>query len=114
MNKPIRRANKQEVRFMKVDINSVHFRPESKLESFVTEKVNKLEQYFDGILGSEVILKLENADGKENKISEIKVKVPGDDLFAKKQASTFEEATDQAVSALRKQLIKYKEKLKNN
>lgn len=99
---------------MKVDINSVHFRSDSKLESFITEKVNKLEQYFDGILGSEVFLKLENTNDKENKISEVKLKVPGDDLFAKKQASTFEEATDQAVSALRKQLIKYKEKLKND
>ncbi len=98
---------------MKVDINSVHFRADVKLEDFITEKVNKLEQYFDGILGSDVMLKVENTDGKDNKIAEVKIKVPGDDLFAKKQAASFEEATDQAVSALRKQLIKYKEKLKS-
>ncbi|MFO8087768.1 MAG: ribosome-associated translation inhibitor RaiA [Bacteroidales bacterium] len=99
---------------MKVDINSVHFRADVKLETFIQEKVNKLEQYFDGILGSDVMLKLDNADGKDNKIAEVKLKVPGEDLFAKKQAKSFEEATDQAVSALRKQLIKYKDKLKNN
>lgn len=97
---------------MKVDINSVHFRADAKLENFITDKVNKLEQFFDGILGSDVMLKLENVDGKENKIAEVKLKVPGDDLFAKKQASSFEEATDQAVSALKKQLIKYKDKIK--
>jgi putative sigma-54 modulation protein len=97
---------------MKVDINSVHFRADVKLENFINEKVNKLEQLFDGILGSEVMLKLENVDGKENKVAEISLKVPGDDLFAKKQASSFEDATDQAVSALRKQLAKYKDKLK--
>jgi putative sigma-54 modulation protein len=97
---------------MKVDINSVHFRSDEKLENFITERLNKLEQFFDGILSGDVMLKLENVDGKENKVAEIKIKVPGDDLFAKKQATTFEEATDQAVSALRKQLIKYKEKLK--
>jgi ribosome-associated translation inhibitor RaiA len=34
-------------------------------------------------------------------------------LFAKKQADTFEEATDLAIDAVRKQLDKYKEKLKN-
>lgn len=97
---------------MKVDINSVHFRADVKLENFINEKVNKLEQLFDGILGSEVMLKVENVDGKENKVAEISLKVPGDDLFAKKQASSFEDATDQAVSALRKQLAKYKDKLK--
>ncbi|MFO8054852.1 MAG: ribosome-associated translation inhibitor RaiA [Bacteroidales bacterium] len=96
---------------MKVHINSVHFRSDSKLEDFITEKVNKLEQYFDGILSAEVILKMENGNGKENKTAEIMVKVPGDDLFAKKQSSTFEESTDQAVSALRRQLVKYKEKI---
>lgn len=99
---------------MKVDINSVHFRADEKLENFITEKLNKLEQYFDGILGGEVMLKIENVDGKENKIAEVKIKVPGDDLFAQKQASTFEEATNQAVSALRKQLLKYKEKMKRS
>lgn len=99
---------------MKVDINSVHFRADVKLENFIQEKINKLEQYYDGILGSDVMLKVENADGKDNKIAEVKIKVPGEDLFAKKQAKSFEEATDQAFSALRKQLIKYKDKLKNN
>jgi putative sigma-54 modulation protein len=36
--------------------------------------------------------------------------VPGNDLFAKKQSKSFEEATDIAVDALRKQLTKHKEK----
>lgn len=95
---------------MKININSVHFRADGKLETFIQEKINKLEQFYDGILSSEVILKLENVNGKENKVAEIKMKVPGDDLFVKKQSSSFEDATDQAVSALRKQLFKYKEK----
>ncbi len=44
------------------------------------------------------------------KIAEIKLLVPGNDLFAKRQCKTFEEATDQAVEALRRQLKKKKEK----
>ena len=48
---------------------------------------------------------------KENKIIEIKLNVPGKELFAKKQTKSFEESTDEAIEALRKQLLKEKEKM---
>ena len=49
-----------------------------------------------------------------NKISELKLSIPANGyLFAKKQADTFEEATDLAIDAIRKQLGKYKDKLKS-
>lgn len=97
---------------MRININSVHFKTDRKLEDFITEKVEKLSSLYDGIVGSEVILKVENTDSPENKIAEIRLEIRGNDLFAKKQCKTFEEATDTAVEALRKQLVKYKEKLK--
>jgi len=40
------------------------------------------------------------------------LKIPGNDLFAKKQSDSFEESTDIAVEALRRQLKKHKEKIK--
>ena len=46
-----------------------------------------------------------------NKIIEIKLNVPGKELFAKKQTKSFEESTDEAIEALRKQLLKEKEKM---
>jgi putative sigma-54 modulation protein len=52
-----------------------------------------------------------NNEGVDNKTVEIKVKVPGSQLFAKEQARSFEAATDLATEALRNQLKKYKEKL---
>ena len=82
-----------------------------QLEQFVDTKVNKLDQFFDGIVSAEVILKLEKSDSTENKVAEISLNVPGGDLFAKKQAKSFEEAVDLSVDALRKQLIKWKEKV---
>ncbi|NWJ51662.1 MAG: ribosome-associated translation inhibitor RaiA [Bacteroidetes bacterium] len=97
---------------MRININSVHFKTDRKLEDFITEKVEKLSSLYDGIVGSEVILKVENTDSPDNKIAEIRLEIRGNDLFAKKQCKTFEEATDTAVEALRKQLVKYKEKLK--
>lgn len=95
---------------MKVNINSVHFKTDKKLDSFITERVEKLSDHYDGIIGSEVTLKLNNSDEPDNKIAEIRLMVPGYDLFAKKQSKSFEEATDIAVDALRKQLHKHKEK----
>ena len=95
---------------MKVNINAVHFKTDKKLDSFITEKVEKLSDMYDGIIGSEVTLRVNNGEDHDNKITEIRLLVPGNDLFAKKQSKSFEEATDIAVDALRKQLVRHKEK----
>lgn len=97
---------------MKVNINSVHFKTDRKLELFISEKVSKLNQYFEGIIGSDVVLKVENTEAPDNKIAEIRVAIPGNDLFARKQCKTFEEATDEAVAALKIQLRRYKDKIR--
>ncbi|MFZ4740144.1 MAG: ribosome hibernation-promoting factor, HPF/YfiA family [Bacteroidales bacterium] len=97
---------------MKITINSVKFKADKKLEEFITEKVQKLTTNYNDIIGSEVILKIENGEDLENKIAEIRLMIPGNDLFAKKNCKTFEGATDQAIEALKKQLIKHKEKLR--
>ena len=75
---------------MKVNINSVHFKTDKKLDSFITEKVEKLSDLYDGIIGSEVTLRVNNNEDHENKIAEIRLFVPGNDLFAKKQCKSFE------------------------
>ena len=98
---------------MKININSIHFKADKKLEDFITEKVQKLTTIYDGLIGSEVTLRLDNKETMDNKIAEIKLQIRGNDLFAKKQSKSFEEAADSAVDALRKQLTKYKEKVKN-
>ena len=99
---------------MKVNlkISSVHFDADKKLLAFIQERVDKLAQYHDKIIDGEVILKIEKSSTSENKVAEIKLLVPGTDIFAKKQCKSFEEATDMAVEALRRQLKKHKEKLK--
>jgi putative sigma-54 modulation protein len=97
---------------MNIKINSVHFKADGKLESFIKEKLQKMLSIYEGIIGSEVILKLENTENRDNKMVEIRLIVRGYDLFAKKQAKSFEEATDQAMEALKKQLIKHKEKIR--
>jgi len=97
---------------MNVNINSVHFKADAKLENFITSKLQKLNSLYDGIIGSEIVLKLENTEDKENKIVDIRLLLSGNELIAIKQAKTFEEAADDAINAIRKQLIKHKEKQK--
>jgi putative sigma-54 modulation protein len=97
---------------MKLKIQSIHFNADEKLLVFIQEKVDKLMHFYDDILGGEVYLKLDKSDDLENKITEIKLQTPGKVLFASERCRTFEEATDSAVEALRKQITKHKEKMR--
>ena len=97
---------------MKVNITSVHFKTDQKLENFIEKKISKLSGMIEGVMGSEVTLKLDNSEKRENKVAEIRLLIKGYDLYAKKQSSTFEHATDTAVDALKKQVEKYKGRLR--
>ncbi len=97
---------------MRAKINSVHFKTDSNLEDFIQDKVAKFTNTYENIISSDITLKIDNTSAEENKIAEIRIAVPGNDLYAKKQAKTFEEATDSALDALKKQLNKHKDKFK--
>ena len=97
---------------MQLQVHSIHFDADQKLIDFIQEKVDKLTQFHDQIISGEVFLRLENSDTNENKVAEIKLLVPGKDLFARRQCKSFEEATDDAVEALRRQIKKHKEKMR--
>ena len=95
---------------MTVKIQSIHFDADEKLLNFIEQRVDKLTTYNSDIIDSQVYLRLDRNDSIENKIAEIKLIIPGNDLFSKKQCKSFEEAIDQAGEALRRQLKKRKEK----
>ena len=92
---------------MKVKVNAIHFAADQKLEDFIQKKVDKLVAYNDSIIEGEVFLRLDKSDSDDNKVTEMKLRVPGKELFAKKQSKSFEQATDEVVEALRRQLKKY-------
>ncbi len=96
---------------MTINIQSVHFDADKKLLDFINEKVEKLNTYYDGIINSEVTLRLDKSSTSDNKIAEIKMLGKGHEFFAKKQCESFEEATDLACEALKSQLKKHKDKL---
>ncbi len=96
---------------MKLQMHSIHFDADQKLLDFISKKAGKLDTFFDRIIDGEVFLRLNKDVKNENKIVEIKLNIPGQQLFAKEQSKSFEAATDQAVEALRRQIRKYKDKL---
>ncbi len=97
---------------MRIKVQSIHFDADRKLLGFIQEKVDKLILFYEDIIDGEVFLRLDNSSNAENKITEIKLNTPGKVMFAKERCKTFEEATDTAVEALRKQITRHKEKLR--
>ncbi|OFX83160.1 MAG: ribosomal subunit interface protein [Bacteroidetes bacterium GWF2_33_16] len=95
---------------MDIKIHSIHFDADKVLLDFVNNKVKKFVQLYDNIIEAEVFLRLDKDSSTENKVTEIKLSIPGNDLFAKKRSKSFEESTDNVVDALKRQLKKTKEK----
>lgn len=95
---------------MKLQMHAVHFDADSKLVDFIQRKVDKLEAIYERVVDGEVFLKLENGEAVDNKIVEIKLNIPGNQLFVKEQSDSFEAAADQAVEVMRRQLKKHKAK----
>src|ERR1700749_3063224 len=95
---------------MNIQVQSIRFNADQKLLDFIQKKANKLDTFFDRIVSGEVYLRLENVEDESNKVTEIKLTLPGTQLFAKCQCKSFEEATDLAVECLRKQIEKHKQK----
>jgi putative sigma-54 modulation protein len=99
---------------MKVNIHAVNFTVDGKLVDFIQERMDKLEKFYDKIVTSDVFLKVEKTSEKENKIVEVKIHVPGDDLMVKKQCKTFEEAVEVSAESLERLLVKRKEKTRTH
>jgi putative sigma-54 modulation protein len=97
---------------MKVRVQSIHFDADTRLLQFIHDKVDKLIHFYDNIIGGEVVLKLDKSSDMKNKIVQIIIQIPGNDLMAKEQCRTFEEATDLCVETLSRQIKRHKEKLR--
>jgi putative sigma-54 modulation protein len=98
---------------MEIKIQSIHFDATEKLQAFIEKKAAKLEKTCEEIKKVEVQLKVIKPATAVNKEVSITITVPGSTIFAEKVTDTFEESTDQCMDALKIQLTKYKEKIRN-
>ncbi|RUA33915.1 MAG: ribosome-associated translation inhibitor RaiA [Bacteroidetes bacterium] len=95
---------------MKLQMHSIHFDADAKLLDFIQKRIDKLETFYDRFIDGEVFLRLDKDSTNANKIVEVKLNIPGNQLFAKEKSDSFEAGIDSASEALRRQIKKFKEK----
>ena len=95
---------------MEVIIQSLGFTAGEELESFVQEKIARLENRGGKIIRANVTLFLRPKRTHENNSCEIRLEIPGNDLFVKKNHVHFENAITESIDALDIMLRKEKEK----
>jgi ribosomal subunit interface protein len=83
------------------------------LIDYLEKKYSKLDKYFDRIVDLDIKLKLEKTGQVQDKIVEFVLKVPNKELVARSVDKSFEAATDEAYDNLKRQITKYKDKLRN-
>jgi putative sigma-54 modulation protein len=86
-----------------------------RLEGMASDKLHKLEEKYDFIVGCDVYLKTENTSSPETgMICDIRLNVPGTTLFASGNTGAFESAIAESVGDVKKQLQKRKEKMQTH
>jgi len=94
---------------MDVIIQSLGFKAGEQLESYIKEKLEKLSPN-DHIVRANVTLFLGPDKATPNTYCEIRLEVPGNDLFIKENSTEFEQSVDAAVNKLQAMMRKAKEK----
>lgn len=93
-------------------VTTRHVDVSDRVRQYAEERTAKLEQFFDNIIDAHVILGEDNSPAS-NKTAAINISVYQKQLSAEDSASTHEEAINLCVDHLRRQLEKYKAKLRS-
>ena len=91
-----------------VHIQSLQFDASEALQEFAKKKIDRLARFDDTISKAEVTLRLDKSNATQGKIAAIRLIVPGYDHYAEKGAASFEEAIDEAIDALKRQIDRAK------
>lgn len=95
---------------MDVIIQSLGFTAGNELETYVREKLSKLDHMADNIIRANVTLFKGPQGSTENNYCEIRLEVPGHDPFVKKNGNTYERSVVDAVDTLQEILRRTREK----
>ena len=96
---------------MNVQIQSVKFDAGQQLLDFIQKKMDRLDRFVDDRAGDvEVTLRLDPDSEKGNKVVVVQLHVPGGDIRVEERAFTFEEAVDNSMDIIKRQLEKAKAK----
>lgn len=95
---------------MNIKIKTLGFTAKSELTDYIGEKLAKLFQIYDKIISIEVCLCTEKSATNHNKLCDVRLIIPGNDLLANAKCATFEESVALSVEALTRQVEKRKAK----
>jgi putative sigma-54 modulation protein len=97
---------------MKINIQFVNMSSSETIETYTTEKLNKLNKKYDMLIHSDVFFKKENDPKGNGNVCEIELSLTGPRLFASANEKNYEIAVKHVISDLEKQLKKRKSVLK--
>ncbi len=97
---------------MQTQITVRNFDASDDLRTYATERLSRLKRYYDGITDAHIVMSDDGAPAN-GKSTEIVLNVYRHTLSARDSAATHEDAIDQCVDRLKRQLIRYKAKLKS-
>tara|TARA_A200000113_G_scaffold198716_1_gene190958 strand:- start:1011 stop:1313 length:303 start_codon:yes stop_codon:yes gene_type:complete len=95
---------------MNINFQSVNYTADVKLIEFAEKRIQKISQFYVNIVDVYVYTKVENTSDRINKLVELKIGIPGDDVVVKKKAKSFEEAINSAADSAERVLKRRKEK----
>ncbi|MEM1127122.1 MAG: ribosome-associated translation inhibitor RaiA [Bacteroidota bacterium] len=97
---------------MLTQITARNFQASPALREYVDKRVSKLERFYDGIVHARVVM-TKPSDETGTHEAEVTLEVFRQNLTATAQAETHEQAVDECVDRLRRQVLKYKERLRS-
>ena len=96
---------------MEILIQAIKFDATEKLKEYLDKKVRKLGRISADIQSGEVYLQVIKPETSHNKWMEMSINGLNTQLFASKVADTFEQAADECIESLEKQVKRHKEKI---
>jgi len=79
-----------------------------RLEELTQKKLDKLENKYDWIIRADVFFKKQDGEEPKGFICNIRLSVPGNQIFAESNENSFEAAIAETISDLDRQLAKKK------
>ncbi|MEM7551213.1 MAG: HPF/RaiA family ribosome-associated protein [Bacteroidota bacterium] len=98
---------------MQKTIEPVNFNASQDLIQRIDEMFDGLDKYYDEIISADIYLKSLTETPKSEKLMEIKVFLPGKDLFIEEQGSDFVTVAQKVFDVAKRKLSELKDKAKD-
>ncbi|MGS2764984.1 HPF/RaiA family ribosome-associated protein [Sinomicrobium sp. M5D2P9] len=96
---------------MKTDIHFVKLNTDKKLEALTVKKLHVLTNKFDWVIKADVFFKQDPSSGGRGKICDIRLSVPGPEIFASSNETSFEISLAETLNDVKQQLNKRKHQM---